>query len=651
MQLSAAPARSSPFRSSRQLFPAHPSALSPQPAPLPLSPQAHAGFLAPPSSAFHPLSSHIPPLPSLPLFPSPCSPLSLSFHHSGPHYPVYDEHLTTPDRSAHHLRLYESDKEQQARLRAIALQVQQQVMLSSVQQATQLMLRQTGDKAKPGFTFHGPPSTFNGAPALCGGLAWPPSPVSGDTCLSRLSFSTTTTTTASSSAYSPSPASDSSAMSLPDDFDFDSDLLDIDRAELHTAGEEVGVGLIAGLAAGASEDGNGRVGRVEQREVTVGQGEWVSAVALQGVRGPGGDKVKGDEAGQDLRSDDDSRSIDSDQSADSDDEQQAKRGKKSETESPHEDDDGQDEDEEEEEDDDGSTVVKVEPSSSEDDDCSQPGSSSRSRRSSRSESRSRSRRRSPSLSSSSPSPSPSPRRPRRKANSRSAPSSRPHKKPRKSSKKRSTKAKHDSDESDAEAEADDSEEEEEEEEEDVEDAQEAKSGDDSEQPGHCHHVAAASARKAKSGKGSKRRRDADPDGGFTLPSSRRRVSHRSKLPPPTISTLRTYFLQHVDYPFPSESDKRWLVQHTGLRHKQVCDWFTNNRKRYWRLYERRMENAHCGLVHHITAPPRRGSGSKQQQRSNTRSMQQIKKGGKKEERRCRCGQDAIAIHDWKQMWD
>jgi hypothetical protein len=117
-------------------------------------------------------------------------------------------------------------------------------------------------------------------------------------------------------------------------------------------------------------------------------------------------------------------------------------------------------------------------------------------------------------------------------------------------------------------------------------------------------------------------------------SSRRRVGrrplHRSKLPPPTIALLRSFFLQHIHHPFPSDEEKAALVKRTHLTHKQVCDWFTNNRKRYWRLYERKIMELGCGLV--------RGGG-KQGGR------------GKAEGGKCQCGADKVAIHDWRQMWD
>jgi len=56
---------------------------------------------------------------------------------------------------------------------------------------------------------------------------------------------------------------------------------------------------------------------------------------------------------------------------------------------------------------------------------------------------------------------------------------------------------------------------------------------------------------------------------------------RSKLPVNAVNTLREWFINHVDYPYPNDAEKAELAQATGLTIKQTTNWFTNNRKRFW----------------------------------------------------------------------
>lgn len=64
-------------------------------------------------------------------------------------------------------------------------------------------------------------------------------------------------------------------------------------------------------------------------------------------------------------------------------------------------------------------------------------------------------------------------------------------------------------------------------------------------------------------------------GGGHSGSSRQR---RSKLPLKSILTLRTFFVMHIDHPFPKDVEKRELAEECNLNFKQVSDWFTNTRK-------------------------------------------------------------------------
>ena len=142
------------------------------------------------------------------------------------------------------------------------------------------------------------------------------------------------------------------------------------------------------------------------------------------------------------------------------------------------------------------------------------------------------------------------------------------------------------------------------------------------------------------------------------------VGHRSKLPARVVAVLRAFFLQHVSHPFPSEEQKRELVGRTELSMKQVCDWFTNNRKRYWKPYERKMDKMRCGLVsaaykaaqqprtaaHNNSAGSGRRSYSSNRSRSN-RQADRVERERSVQRTACRCGEDDVAIHDWRQMWD
>ena len=117
----------------------------------------------------------------------------------------------------------------------------------------------------------------------------------------------------------------------------------------------------------------------------------------------------------------------------------------------------------------------------------------------------------------------------------------------------------------------------------------------------------------------------------------------SKLLPAATRALRRFFLQHILYPFPSEAEKAALQWRAGLSRKQVCDWFTNNRKRYWRPYELRMTRLGCNLV--------RGSASQSRQQPQQRAGRCAVAYNDGVKRRCRCGSNHSALHRWRDMWD
>ncbi|XXG51982.1 hypothetical protein AAC387_Pa03g0417 [Persea americana] len=60
-----------------------------------------------------------------------------------------------------------------------------------------------------------------------------------------------------------------------------------------------------------------------------------------------------------------------------------------------------------------------------------------------------------------------------------------------------------------------------------------------------------------------------------------RKRRAGKLPGDTTSLLKSWWLSHSKWPYPTEDDKARLVQETGLQLKQINNWFINQRKRNW----------------------------------------------------------------------
>jgi hypothetical protein len=46
----------------------------------------------------------------------------------------------------------------------------------------------------------------------------------------------------------------------------------------------------------------------------------------------------------------------------------------------------------------------------------------------------------------------------------------------------------------------------------------------------------------------------------------------------SVQIMKEWLLEHIDHPYPSRSDKEFLVAKTGLSKKQIQNWFTNARK-------------------------------------------------------------------------
>ncbi|GMH80859.1 hypothetical protein TL16_g08725, partial [Triparma laevis f. inornata] len=56
------------------------------------------------------------------------------------------------------------------------------------------------------------------------------------------------------------------------------------------------------------------------------------------------------------------------------------------------------------------------------------------------------------------------------------------------------------------------------------------------------------------------------------------------LPTSTVEYLKNWILSpdHIQHPYPTELEKRKIMIETGIELKQLTNWFTNNRKRFWK---------------------------------------------------------------------
>ncbi|XP_057485057.1 homeobox protein knotted-1-like 6 [Actinidia eriantha] len=65
---------------------------------------------------------------------------------------------------------------------------------------------------------------------------------------------------------------------------------------------------------------------------------------------------------------------------------------------------------------------------------------------------------------------------------------------------------------------------------------------------------------------------------------------KEKLPKDARQTLFDWWSSHYKWPYPTEADKIFLAESTGLDQKQITNWFINQRKRHWKPSENMMEN-------------------------------------------------------------
>ncbi|RYO74693.1 hypothetical protein DL766_004504 [Monosporascus sp. MC13-8B] len=69
----------------------------------------------------------------------------------------------------------------------------------------------------------------------------------------------------------------------------------------------------------------------------------------------------------------------------------------------------------------------------------------------------------------------------------------------------------------------------------------------------------------------------DPRNEMAGDSRQRR--RRGNLPKETTDKLRSWFVAHVEHPYPSEDEKQELMRQTGLQMNQISNWFINARRR------------------------------------------------------------------------
>eukprot|EP00474_Spongospora_subterranea_P002448 CRZ02906.1 hypothetical protein [Spongospora subterranea] len=56
---------------------------------------------------------------------------------------------------------------------------------------------------------------------------------------------------------------------------------------------------------------------------------------------------------------------------------------------------------------------------------------------------------------------------------------------------------------------------------------------------------------------------------------------RHRLPASAVTVMQNWFMDHLNWPYPDDDDKKELAKITQLTLSQVVNWFTNTRKRIW----------------------------------------------------------------------
>jgi hypothetical protein len=68
---------------------------------------------------------------------------------------------------------------------------------------------------------------------------------------------------------------------------------------------------------------------------------------------------------------------------------------------------------------------------------------------------------------------------------------------------------------------------------------------------------------------------------LSLKSEFMKKRRKGKLPDDSTDVLKAWWAENIVWPYPSEDDKRALIEQTGLDATQVNNWFINFRKRHW----------------------------------------------------------------------
>lgn len=62
-------------------------------------------------------------------------------------------------------------------------------------------------------------------------------------------------------------------------------------------------------------------------------------------------------------------------------------------------------------------------------------------------------------------------------------------------------------------------------------------------------------------------------------SDSKQRKRRGNLPKETTDKLRSWFVLHLQHPYPTEDEKQGLMRDTGLQMNQISNWFINARRR------------------------------------------------------------------------
>ena len=66
---------------------------------------------------------------------------------------------------------------------------------------------------------------------------------------------------------------------------------------------------------------------------------------------------------------------------------------------------------------------------------------------------------------------------------------------------------------------------------------------------------------------------------------------KGKLPAGATSALKAWWRERLEWPYPTDEDKKALGEETGLDATQINNWFINQRKRHWHKLFARGEQA------------------------------------------------------------